>query len=77
MILFHSKKFFRKVTSIKFHENPSSGSGCDTCRQKDERQELAGAFRYYGNATKNFDQVLRRISGKKRKVKNWHEENPQ
>jgi hypothetical protein len=29
--------FLRKFTSIKFHENPSSGSGCDMCRQKEER----------------------------------------
>jgi len=44
-------------------------AGCDARRRKDERRELTGAFRDYGNVPKNLNLILRRISVEKKKKK--------
>jgi len=50
-----ARHIFKKVSSIKFHENSSSGSHVGTCGQTDERTyrkatKLTGAFRDYATA---------------------------
>ena len=39
-----SERIFMKISEIKFHENPSSGSRADTCGLMD-MTKLIGAFR--------------------------------
>ena len=34
-----SSRFFMVVSSIKFHENPSNGSGADTGKRRDGRKD--------------------------------------
>jgi hypothetical protein len=41
---------FEKFSNIKFHENPSSGSGVVPCERTDRRDE---AFRNFANAPKS------------------------
>ena len=50
-----SRQIFEKYTNIKFHENPSSGSGIVLCGQTDGRTDvtkLIVAFLNFVNAPK-------------------------
>jgi hypothetical protein len=49
MILEFSRQIFEKVSSIKFHENPSSGSRVVPCGQTDMKKPVV-AFRNIANA---------------------------
>jgi len=48
-----SGQIFVRVFSIKFHENPSSGSRADRCRQTDWRTDVTKLFASYTNTPKN------------------------
>jgi hypothetical protein len=51
-----SRQIFIKELGIKFHGNPSSGNGVDTCGQMDGQTEmttLLEVFHYHSNARKN------------------------
>jgi hypothetical protein len=65
MKLEFSRQIFEKYSSIKFHENPSSGSKVVACGQTDGRtygqtdlMMLIVAFRNFANAPKNFQCAL-------------------
>jgi hypothetical protein len=55
MKLEFSKQIFEKVSNIKFHQNPYSGSRVVPCRRTDGQtdMELIVAFRNFANAPKN------------------------
>jgi len=56
MKLEFSQRIFEKSSNIKFHENPSSGSGVVPWGQMDGRADttkLIVAFRSFANAPKN------------------------
>jgi len=51
-----SRQIFIKDLGIKFHENPSSGKGVDTCGQMDGQTEmtmLLEVFHYHSNTPDN------------------------
>ena len=52
-----SRQMFEKVPSIKFHQNPSSGSRVVPCGQKDMTKQVV-AFRNFANAPKTLQHVL-------------------
>jgi hypothetical protein len=43
---------FEKYSNIKTHENPSSGSGVDACRQMDRHDEANSFFNNFVSAPK-------------------------
>jgi hypothetical protein len=57
-----SRQIFEKVSKIKFHQNPSSGSRVVACGQTD--MKLIVAFRTFANAPKtDFDAGLQTSAG--------------
>ena len=51
-----SRQIFIKELGIKFHGNPSSGNGVDTCAQMDGQTEmtmLLEVFHYHSNVPEN------------------------
>jgi hypothetical protein len=56
---FFFRQIFEKVSNVKFHQNPSSGSRVVPCEQKD-MTKLIVVFRNIANAPKN---QLERRSG--------------
>jgi len=46
------RHIFEKYSNIKTHENPSSGSGVDACRQMDRHDEATNCFNNFASAPK-------------------------
>jgi hypothetical protein len=53
MILEVFRQIFENDSSIKFHENPSSGSPVVPCGQTERHDEANGRFSHFANAPKN------------------------
>jgi len=52
MKLEFSRRIFEKRSNIKFHENPSSGSGVGPWKRTDGHDKANSHFRNFVNATK-------------------------
>jgi len=53
MKLEFSRQIFAKYSNIKFHENPSSGSGVVPCGRKDRQEEANTRFLHFCERAKN------------------------